>query len=506
LEDAYHPASLEYGQWICHRTAEECVVPPEPAESGQTTGTIDLEAPEASELDRLRAENARLRAELVRVESTEGPQRSGGRLRSVAIFVLVALAATTFAGAMVGVWARRTVFNDQVFADRAAAIGADPAVQAALGTYLTNELMNIVDPQALFQQALPDRAQILAVPLTNAVRGFVDERVHAFLASENFTRLWAEVVAQGHTAMVRLLRGESQVISTQGDTLVINLIPVINAALARIGEISPELFGKKIDIPTITANDLPEVAREKVSQALGRELSPTFGVIEVQGAGDELAAAQDAVRLFDLLFYALVLLTVVFVPLALWLSTHRRRTLLQLVLAAGIATVIIRRLALGLQSETLAQVKVAANRDAAASIGQILFNPLLDATWVVLWGLVAIAVVAWLTGPYGAAVWFRGLISGLFASVTAMAGGVSSPPAAAPAIAWARDHRGMLQAAGVAVTALLLLVTDLSWFGTLLLAVVLGLYLVALARLPEASPTSTSGAGGPGPSVPAAPA
>jgi hypothetical protein len=453
------------------------------------------------ELARLRAENARLRAELDEITVVpEGPRHPAGRLRAVAVFVLMAITAITFAGSVVGVWARRTVFNDQVFADRATAIGADPTVQAALGTYLTSELMTLVNPEALFQEVLPERGRILAAPLSNAVRGFVDERVRAFLASDTFAQLWAEVVAQGHTAMVRLLRGESQVISTRGDTIVINLVPVINQVLARIGQISPELFGKQIDIPTITAADIPSVAQEKISTALGKDVSPTFGVIEIQGGGDQLQAAQDAVQTFDLLVYALVILTVVLIPVTIWLSGHRRRTILQLTLALAVATVIVRRLALGLQSELLEQV-ASANQSAASAVARILVTPLLDATGIVLWTLAVIAAVTWLTSPYRGAVWLRGMISGVFESVTAMGGQAASQPAVGGAIAWARDRAGILQAAGVGVALLILLVTDLSWFGTLLLALVLGGYLLVLWRLPAADD-----AGGPTPTAPTAPA
>jgi hypothetical protein len=465
-----------------------------------TTEDVDLTTDD-NELARLRAENARLRAELEVTTGPGHPHRPPGRLRGVAVIVLMALAATTFAGSIVGIWARRTVFNDQVFAARAAAIGADPAVQAALGTYLTNQLMTVVNPQELFEEVLPERGRLLAGPLSNAVRGFVDDRVHAFLQSENFTRLWNEVVTRGHTAMVRLLRGESQVISTQGDTLVINLIPVINAALARIGEVSPELFGKQIDIPTITADEIPQAAQQKVSQALGHELSPSFGVIEIQGGGEELQAAQDAIRVFDLLVYVLVIATLVLVPAAIWLSGHRRRTILQLALAFGIATVIIRRLSLGLQGDLLGRVTDPTNRGAASSIAQILINPLLDFTGIVLWVLAAIAALAWVTGPYRSAVWFRGLVTGIFTSLTAMAGDASERPVAAPAIAWIRDHAAVLQVAGVGVTVLILLVTDLSWFGTLLLAVLLGLYLVAIWRLPPAADGEDAAAGTVGPTA-----
>jgi hypothetical protein len=393
------------------------------------------------EVERLRAENALLRARMTEL-STAAPEEAAARrsrLRGVAVVLAVALSAVAFTGGVIGLWARRSLLNEQVFTQRAAVIGADPAVRAAVSGYLTDQIMTVVDPRALFEQVLPERGRVLAAPLTSAVRGFVGDRVTAFVGSDTFVQLFTRVAANGHNRLVKVIRNESEVVSAQGDTIVVNLVPVINTALAQIGEISPELFGRRIDIPTITADEIPEAARQKLASALGRELSPHFGVIEIQGGGDTLRAAQDAVRLFDLGLWVLVITTFAMAALALWLSARRRRTLLQLAFALIAATVVVRRLAIGVTGEALDQVRQA-NRAAASAIVDAFVDPLLDFTKVVLVVLLVVALVALATGPYKPAVWLRALVGRLVANVTTLAGS-TSPGTGNRTVEWVRGHR-----------------------------------------------------------------
>jgi hypothetical protein len=452
-------------------------------------------APADTEIERLRTENAELRARIARLPGAgaedRGPRRRPRRLRGAAVAVAVALAAVSFTGALVGAWARRSLLNEQVFAQRAAAIGADPAVRAAVAAYLTDQVMTVADPRALFEQALPERGKVLAAPLASAVRGFVGDRITAFTESDDFTRLWTRVATTGHHELIRVIRRESEVVSARGDTVVVDLVPVINAALARIGEISPELFGRPIDLPTLTADNVPEGARRRLAAVLGRDLSPQFGVIEIRGGGDALRAAQDGVRLFDVLVWFLAVAAVGSAALALWLSDRRRRTLLQLTVALAVATVLARRLALGLTGELLAQVRDA-NRAAATVIAGVFVQPLLDATHVVLVVLLAVAVVALISGPYRPAVWLRGQVRRRLAGAAAAVGRSASDHAGNGAVDWARGHRGALQGIGAGVALVVLVLADLSWPGVIALAVLSSAYLAVVSWLsgPGAQPSA----------------
>src|SRR4029453_6794349 len=128
---------------------------------------------------------------------------------------------------------------------------------------------------------LPERGQILAGPLTNALRGFVNDKVTEFLASDTFQKLWVELNQRAHTRLVDVLEGnratEVHGVAVKGDDVLLNVIPLLNQVLARIGEASPDLFGHTVNLPTITVDDIPEDAIAKIEDALGKQLPDNFG-------------------------------------------------------------------------------------------------------------------------------------------------------------------------------------------------------------------------------------
>jgi hypothetical protein len=446
--------------------------PPASPEPGSARGT---------ELERLQAENAALKAEMARLAS---PSRQT-RLRSIAVGVLIAVIAVSFTGASIGLWARRSLVNQDVFVDRVAPLANDPAVQAALTVQITDQLMELVDPQALFEEALPERGQILAAPLSAAVRSFVSDQVANVVASDRFAAAWERVVSDGHAALIRILEGDSELVSASDEAITINLVPIINQALAQLGEVSPEIFGRTIDIPALTADDVPEAARERIAEAFGREPSPNFGVIEIEGRGDGLASAQEGLKIFNTLVWVLVLLTVLLIPLTLWLSHRRRRTLLQLTFVLAVATVLVRRLVLGLQSEALDQVRVDVNRGAVEALTNNFVDPLLRTSEILLWILAAVALAALITGPYPWARSFRDLVRRLVAGGVAMAGSVGTAARDERTVGWIRTHRGTLQVAGVVATFFVLLLFDLSWGGVFVLLLLLGAYLLGISLVTD---------------------
>lgn len=445
-------------------------------------GTPDPAALEA-ELARVRAERDALQARLAELEA---PRTS--RLRSPAVGVLVVLVCLGMVGSVVGVWARRSALNDAVFDERVAPLGEDPRVKEALAQFLTREVMVTIDPETIFREALPDRAQILAVPLANTVEGFVADQVRSFLDTDEFERLWASATTQAHAAAVDVLEGESAVVGTDGDTLVINLVPIINRVLARIGEQSPEIFGRTVDLPTLTVDDLPKDAIDRLADALGVTLPDDFGTIRVREVGGSLAAAQDALRIANRLVLASVVVTVVALPLALWLSRRRRRTLLQLVGGLAVTFVLFRRIGWRLEADLLDRVRNEVDRDAVDAVLTTFLDPLWSAVTVVLWILAAIAVVALVTGPYGWAVRLRAGAVQLGTTLVGAAGSVGERATRAGAVAWVRRHLAALQVAGGIVALLLLLTVDLSWWTLLVLVVLAGAYQWALWQIGQRAP------------------
>jgi hypothetical protein len=430
----------------------------------------------ATEIDRLRAERDELRAE---VDTLRRRARRRGWWRRTVVVALVALACVVLTAAVVGLWSRRNFLDTDRFVDRAGPLIEEPSVQQALTNRLTEQLMTVVDPQALFAEVLPERGQLLAVPLANAVEGFVRDRVESFVGSDEFERLWVGAVTVAHEAAVRVLRGESEAVVTENGQVTLNLLPVVNAVLQRITAVSPEILGRRVDLPDVTVDDIPDVAIVRLEDALGVDLGDDFGQFTVYDDG-KLEAVQEGVRLFDRLVVLLLPLGVVLAGGALWLSTRRRRTLLQLSAGLAVGMVLIRRVGFRLQDEVASLPPTAEGRRSGAAAADQFLHPL---TTFAAWTLAVagvVAAVAVLTGDYPWVASLRRNAGGLWARVVSTTGERARDEAP---VAWIGDHRDALLIGGVIVGLVLLWIADLSWAGLLLVLGLLATFETAVYRI-----------------------
>ncbi len=465
---------------------------------GDATPTDDEVARLVEEQNRLQAEVDGLRAEL-----STTPRRRAVRTRGVVAVALVVITSILVTVSVTAVWARRNALNTDRYVETIGPVAQDVRVQRALGRYITDQAMSAIDPEELFKEALPERGQILAAPLTSALRGFVNDRVNAFLATDEFSRLWVRINEVAHERVVDVLNGDlPPSLQVQGNDVVVNVIPVIDEVLARIGEASPEIFGRTVNLPTVTVDEIPEDAIKKVESALGRDLPDNFGQFTVFDAS-KLQQVQDTVALFNKLVVVAVILAVVLFALTLWVSPRRRRTLLQLMVGIALGIVIIRRLGLRLEDDVVELVKPE-NRDAVQVIVGAFVSSLLDATAWILGIAAVVAVVALLTGPYGwARALRRGTVSGAQAAAGAARSAINRQPDD-PVVAWVGAHREILQAGGIVVGILALLLLDLSWIGLFVLVALVIAYELVVQRLadigaggvpPEEGPAVPSGGG-----------
>jgi hypothetical protein len=432
-------------------------------------------------LERLRDERDELLARLAVLERTAaGRGRAWPRARRgiVAVLVVVGIACSTAATA--GWWVRRNVADTDRWVERVGTLPDDPAVQAAIGDWLGDRVVELVDPRALFVEVLPERGRLLAVPLAGAVEEFLRERVDTFVASERFADLWVAANERAHQAAVRVLRGESDVVEARGDRVVIDLVPAIDAVLAEIGEASPTLLGREVDLPDVRVDDVPDVAVERLEAALGVTLPDDFGRFVVYDHG-RLGALQDGLERARRWLVVVSVGAVASSGAALALSRHRRRTLLQLLGGLAFGLALIRRVGLRSQREVLATIDDPGARDAARAVTDRFLDPLLASTRTLLVVLAVLAVIVVVTGPYPWAVRLRRATAGLPHRLRPGA-------AAATAVARLRDHAGALRVGGLVAVVALLLVVDLSFAGLLALGAVVGLGAAAL-RPPPSRPS-----------------
>lgn len=432
------------------------------------------------EIDRLRAERDSLARKLDRSEDIAD---RGGRLRRTIVVILVVLSYVSLAAGIPAFWARNVVLNTDRYVEIVGPIGSDPAVVNFLADRMTNQLFAALDAEAVVADALPDQARFLAGPLTNAVQGFVRDEVEKVLASDTFARLWVETNRFAHTQIVAVLRGEGDdTVTTENGRIVLNLIPIINAALVQIQGQASELLGKNVTLPQLDpGTELPAEMRAKVESALGVQLPDDFGQIVIFD-DDRLQAAQDAIVAFERLLYVLVAVFLLSVAGAIALSKQRRRTLVQL--SAGLLIVVVaeRRIARLLEANIVGQISDPGARAAGRAASQALLDDFLAATVWLAWLFLIVLLISLLSGPYGWAVWVRASTARL-----ARLGGDAIVGARARAddeqtVAWVRAHLGGLQLAGIALAVFLLFFLNVGWIGFLILVGLLGLYELALGR------------------------
>jgi hypothetical protein len=424
--------------------------------------------------DDVRAERDALRAELDAVQ-----RRKRGKLRRFLVVVLVLLSCIALVAGVIGVWARRNFLDTNRFVDRAAPLINDPNVQSAITIRLSDQIITLVDPKGLFEEVLPERGQLLAVPLSNAVDGWIRDRTATFVASDRFEKLWVGALTVAHRTATRVLKGESDVVQAGDGTVTLNLIPVVDAVLQQITSASPTILGRTVDIPDVTVDDIPDEARQKLADALGVPLDDDFGQITVYN-DSQLSTVQDAVSLFDKIAVLLIPLGFVLAALALWLSPRRRRTLLQLCAGLALGMVLLRRGSFRVHDQVAALPPLPQGQKATSAALTQFLDPLQTFALWVLWAVIAIVVVAVLTGSYPWVVSLRARVASLWRSAVSA---TSERAHDESTVAWVRAHRDALLIGGGAAGFLVLWTVDLGWLAMLLVLAVIAAYELAVLRI-----------------------
>jgi hypothetical protein len=396
------------------------------------------------------------------------------------------LAVLLFTLAVPGLWVRRTLADTDGYVAMVAPLAQDPAVQEYLARTVTNQVFDALGVEDRLDARLADlapRLTFLAGPITDAIHGFVEDKVRQIFASDAFATYWERANRYVHDQLISALRGEGDGLVVSDGRVVLNLLPIVNQALQAVSSVVSELFGRQIDLPELTGEEVPVEAVTRIEQALGIDLPDRFGTVTVYDS-EELAAVQDGVDLAGRLMSLVVVLFVLAAAGALWASTRRRRTLVQLTTALAVVLVLERRFAIAATSGVVEEAKPE-NRDAASAVVDQVLGTLLRFTGWLLVLTIGVLLVSLLSGPYPWAVRLRGWVRDIGAAVTGAVGRGDGVPAAS----WIGAHRDAAMLGGAAVFLFVLLVADLSvgWF--LLVALLLLAYELMVYRL---GATSTS--------------
>ena len=454
--------------------------PVEPARSESSTqplSTPGAGSDQGQELDGEQQEIERQKAELASLHQqldTRGRRhRRITLLRQIVAAVLVFIAALGVTASVIGVWAGRTTLNTDRWVETVSPLSQDPAVRAAVSTYSTEQIFSTLNVEQRVTEALPPRAAFLASPLTDQVHGFVQNAVTKALASPQFAELWPAINRVAHQQVMAILDNNGKVVQNNGQTVTLNLLPVINNVLSSLQQQVPTLFGKTIDLPTITNGQIPAGLQTKVESALGVKLPANFAAIPIY-RGDQLSVAQRAVVQIKRGLTLLVIGSVLALGLALWISPRRRRTTLQLGIWLIVDVVALTTVLRAIRTQLIDQVPAGVMRAGVDSAVQVVFVTLRERGTQLLWLGILIALVAYLVGPGRLPVALRAWAVQAW-HFLAERGRRYGRVAIADGPGFARAHLDPLRIGGLAVAGVLLLFFT-SWTGLFWVALLLGLY------------------------------
>ena len=220
---------------------------PEPEPTPEPTVPLETQttAASAAEIEALRAEVARLQG------------RRTGWWRPVVSTILIILLGVLLPLGVVARWVHNEVSDTDRYVSSIAPLASDPAIQDAVVDKVTTEIMVRLQVEAVTQQAVDALADLglpplaatslsaLSGPLNSAIHDFVETRVRDIVESDRFQDAWLEANRQAHAQLVAVLTGEgTEVLDVSGNTVAINLGPVIDEVKQRLVESGFDLAGQ----------------------------------------------------------------------------------------------------------------------------------------------------------------------------------------------------------------------------------------------------------------------
>jgi len=335
--------------------------------------------------------------------STGSPARSRGRLRRTMVGLLIVLASFGALTSTLTVWTHQALLNTDNWIKIVGPLGQNPQVVETVSTYIADETVSLLQVQQRTQQALPPPAHFLVAPLTQAVHDFVRSHVASFMQTSEFQQIWITTNRYLHNEVVAALRGQTTTVVVANDTLTLSLVPLIVAGMHVISQQVPGLISQRVTLPHLTGAETPAQAQQELSQALGISIPPDFGQIILLHS-DQLATAQQTIRIFDALTIILPFITLALIVAAFWLSLDRRRTAIQFGIGLAVAFLLARVLVKYAEQAIVSAISNPTGRSIAQDVLQTALNSLLGIMAILLGAGIVLVVVAYLVGKPQ---WFR---------------------------------------------------------------------------------------------------
>ena len=316
------------------------------------------------------------------------------RRRRVLAGIALVLACLTILVTTVALWAHQVAFNTDRFTSLVSNVIDEPAVIDPLSAKVSAQVVQGLDLQTRVTTRLPDAMKPLAVPITQAVQDAITTRLETALNNPRIQQALVRTISVAHQKVMNLLRDKSDAVQVVNGYVVVDVWPVVDAALAELQSMG--LIPADIELPDLSEADIGSRLGPVLESKLGVTLPPDFGTIQLMPA-DRLLTARTVVRAFDLVVIVLIVLSVILVLLALWLARNRRMMVIYLALGVIIAFLLAR---LATNTITSSVVGGIADEGLAGAVRTVVDTTVanlreITAIILVVTGIVAVAAYLW---------------------------------------------------------------------------------------------------------------
>ena len=360
----------------------------------------------AKEIEKLRAENEALKK---RVEASPAPARGHHFWRSFTVWLLIILACVFSILGALSIWVKTTTLDTNTFVNTVAPLVKDDAVAKAISEVAAKQLFAKYDVSGrlktglenfskVIEQAAPKDLPIpdinlsfIAEPISSGLQNFAAATARKVLQSDAFYKVWSEALRLSHTAAVNIVKGKSgKVLTSQGDTVVLNLAPLLDQVKSRLADAGLG-FLDKVQVPA------------------------NFGQIELF-TSEQLGAAKGLVHLLDTLSWVFPLLALICFVLAVVIASDRRKAVLRSGIGLAIAMLVVLVALKVTHNQLLGLIK----KPDILAAAEVIWGTILHGLKQAIWGLLTLGVVAavasGIAGPSSWAVWTREHVTDFFAN------------------------------------------------------------------------------------------
>ena len=304
------------------------------------------------------------------MEASTKPKKNRGR--TIGSWVLIVLACLLAVLSVVVVYARNELLNTDTFVATVAPLAKDPAVQTAVATRVSDNLVARTDVEERVKNALPARAGFLANPITGAVHTATYQITLKLVQSQQFQHLWELALRQSHEQVDNLLLGNKvgALQSTNGQVTV-DLTQVENAAKKQLAAHGLSVFNK---VPNYT------------------------GTPYVLFQSDQLAKLQRWVRFLNHLALVLPIVSILVFAGAVLLAKDRRRGLVHAASGLAVSMAVLLIAANVGRNQYLASLSPRQSKSATTAVIDTVDASLLDSVRTVLVVAAIVALVAFVVG------------------------------------------------------------------------------------------------------------